>query len=124
MSNTGRTASKNIPTTLGASEVEVMLEWLPYLETLFPKAVALVMQMPQTPVERASLLHNLKESGKWSAYPEATGKLFLHLVECETPKWFWYEGKELIEKIMPLDITAGLKVKLEELLAKVGPSLV
>ena len=115
---------QNIPATLGASEVEAMLEWLPYLETLFPKAVALFIQMPQTPVERSSLLHSLKESGKWSAYPEATGKLFLHLAECETPQWFWYEGKELIEKIMPLDITVGLKVKLEELLAKVGPSLV
>ena len=70
-----------------------MLDWLPHLSMLFPEAVELAIQMPQTPLDRNSIIHEISKGDLWEKYPEATAKLLVHVADSESPGWAWHGGK-------------------------------
>ena len=109
---------QGIPAPLDVGEVAAMLDWLPYLDSLFPEAVDLAIQMPQTPLERSPIIREIGRGDLWSKYPEATAKLLIHIADSESPAWAWHRGKELIDKLLALDLPDDLRAKLEELPAK------
>ena len=113
---------QGIPVPLDAGEVEEMLGWLPYLDRLFPKAVDLVIQMPQTPLERNSTIDEMNDGDLPCKYPRATAKLLVHLADCDSPQWAWHDGKELIDRLLRFDLPIALERELKELLAKLGLS--
>ena len=111
---------RGIPVPLEANEVEEMLNWLPYLDMLFPEAVDLAIQMPQTPLERNAIIYDISRGDQWSKYPEATAKLLVYVADSKSPAWAWHDGKELIDNLLGLDLPTHLITKLEELLARLG----
>ena len=112
---------KGIPKPLNAGEIERMLNWLPYLKSdVFPEAVALAASMPKEPMQRGLSIHNINHSDLWRQYPEAVAKLLIHLDRCESPRYAWYMGKELIDKLIESDIPECLKEKLKEICVTLG----
>ena len=111
---------QGIPARLDVGEVAAMLDWLPYLDSLFPEAVDLAIQMPQTPLEHSPVIHEISRGDLWSKYPEPTAKLLIHIADSESPAWAWHRGKELIDKLLALDLPDDLRAKLEELPANWG----
>ena len=113
---------QGIPVPLTAGEVESMLNWLPYLDVLFPEAVELAIQMPHTPLNRNSIIHVIGRGDLWSKYPEATAKLLIYVANVESPAWTWHGGKELIDNLLGLSLPEELIRELEELTARLGLS--
>ena len=107
-----------IPSPLESEETNHMLAWLPHLNKLFPEAVDLAIQMPYGSLERNSIVHKLNESDLWQHYPEAVAKLLIYLRDCGLPDYGWYEGKELIDKLLESNIAQELKKKLKELVVE------
>ena len=102
------------------SEVEEILDWLPYFSGLFPEAVELAIRLPQTTLERGSVIDELSKGELWSKYPEATAKLLIHLGGFESPPWAWHGGKQLIKELLERDLATDIKTKLKELSARLG----
>ncbi len=111
---------QGIPVPLDAREVEAILGWLPSFKSVFPEAVELTIQMPQTPLEHDGTVYKINKGELWSKYPEATAKVLIHLADFNSPDWIWLDGKELIEKLLQLDLPIDLRTKLEELPPKLG----
>ena len=99
-----------------------MLDWLPHLDMLFLDAVELAVQMPQTPLERDSIIYEINRGDLWSKYPEATAKLVVRVADSASPGWVCHGGKELIDKLPRTDLPSDLTTKLEELPARLGLS--
>ena len=109
----------NIYAILEAKEIEIMLEWLPYLNSVFPEAVELAIKMPLASEQRFTL--HKSELGKLlENHPEPLAKLLIYLGEWENldPEITWYETKELIDKLLESNIPSPLKKELEELIVK------
>ena len=111
-----------IPAPLDAGEVEAMLDWLPHLNVLFHEAVELAIQMPQTPLDRNSIIHEISRGDLWEKYPEATAKLLIHVADSESPGWAWHGGKELIDRLLQLSLPNDLRAKLKEIPSRLGLS--
>ena len=111
-----------IPVPLDSNEVEAMLDWLPYLDTLFPEAVAVATQVPQTPLVRNPIIREIKGGDLWKNYPEATANLLIHVAGSESPGWAWNDGRELIDNLLQLSLPDDLRAKLEEVPARLGLS--
>ena len=111
---------QGIPVPLESGEVEAMLDWLPYFDTLFPEAVERAIHMPQTSLERNSTIYEMSRGDLWQKYPEATAKLLVYVADFESPGWTWHRGKELIDKLLGLDLPNDLSSRLEELPARLG----
>ena len=111
-----------IPLPLDAGEIEAMLDWLPHLDMLFPEAVELAIQMPQTPLERNSIIYEISRGDLWSNHPQATAKLLIHVADSESPGWAWHGGKELIDRLLQLSLPNDLKAKLKEIPSRLGLS--
>ena len=97
-----------------AGEVAHMLNWLSYLRQVFPEAVDLAVQMPQAPLGNCWVLQGLNASNLWQNYPELAANLLIYVWKCD-PRYAWYEGQILIDKLLSLDISSGLRRKLEEI---------
>ena len=111
---------QGIPRPLDAGEVEAMLDWLPSLDTLFPEAVEVAIHMPQSPLDRNSIIHEISKSDLWTKYPEATAKLLVHAAGSNSPGWAWHGGKELIDRLLELSVPDDLRAKLKEIPAHLG----
>ena len=111
---------KGIPGTLEANEVEELLGWLPHLDTLFPEAVELAIRMPDGPLERNHVIHEISTSELPSKYPEATAHLLLFVSTMVSPQWMWHGVQEILRELFKSSISDELKTKLQELRAKLG----
>ena len=107
------------PPVIDDAEIEVMLNWLPYLGDQFSEAVQLVTQTPRAHLGDRSLVHTLQESLLWQSYPEATAELFIHLGNsAQRFDWRWHWAKKLIDNLLQVELREDLKGKLEELQAR------
>ena len=111
---------QGVPAPLEVGEIDAMLGWLPRFKGLVPEAVDLAVKMPQTLLEQNWVVSELNEGELWSRYPEAVAKLLVHIGGCESPSWIWHDGKELIEKLLPLNLPQHLEIQLKELSVKLG----
>lgn len=107
------------PSPLEPFEISTMLGWLLRLDKLFPEAVDLAIKMgPPGPLERNLIVRNINKSDLWENCPESVAKLLVYLGECGLPDYEWYEGKDLIDKLLQSNIAQELKAKLEDLVIK------
>ena len=103
------------PPALESGEITNMLNWLPNLTAVFPEAVDLAAQMQEAQLENCWVIDRLNESDLSQRYPEEIAKLLIYLWECNLPKYTWVSGRELIDKLLQLDISSEQKQKLKEI---------
>ena len=115
-----------VPKPLESDEIKRMMDWLPHLKGVFPEAVDLAIQMPQSEVggKRASLaIYHLKRSNLLEMHLEATAKLMLYIRPSLPPTDPAYghqkqTQRELIRRLLQSPLSPELKTKLQELDAK------
>ena len=103
---------EGVPKRLESDEVKGMLDWLPYLKEVFPEAVDLAIQMPKIQCNAGGMLYRLKKGDLPNTYPEAMTRLVLYL---DLFPYAWYEGRELIRRLLQSPLPPELKTKLQEL---------
>ena len=113
---------QGVPARLSDGEVAAMIGWPRGLQSLFPAAVDLAVQMPGAPLEGWRVLHELNEGDHWSSHPEATVRLLVYVAEHGASGPFWHEAQPLVEKLSGLELSQGAVTQLDELRAKHGPS--
>lgn len=111
---------QGVPKVLEAREIDSMLDWLKYFDSVYPEAVEHAIRMLPATLEYTSLIHDLSESDLWSKHPEVTSKLLIKLAECKLPPWMWEKGGILIESLLGQDISQDLKTGLVELRVSLG----
>ena len=99
---------------LESGEIKNMLNWLPHLTAVFPEAVDLAVQMQEAQLENCWVIDRLNKSDLSQRHPEALAKLLIYLRECNLPN-YRISGRELIDKLLQLDISPERKEKLEEI---------
>ena len=106
------------PAELESGEIEHMLDWLPHLTAVFPEAVDLAVQMSQIPLQNCRAIYQLNKSDESELlqnHPESVAKLLIYLWKCDLPGYFWPSVQELIDKLLPLDISPKRNQELEEI---------
>ena len=107
---------QGVPAALEPGEIISMLNWLPHLIAVFPKAVDLAVQMQKVQLENYWVIDRLNKSDLSQRHPEALAKLLIYLWECTLPNDTWVSGQELIDKLLKQDIiTSEQKQKLKEI---------
>ena len=101
------------PRTLLEEELTRMAGWLPYLDDVFPEAVARICEKPPK-LEQSSALHFLSESDLPRRFPDETAKLLLSVMPRLTigAMWFWEPLKNIIAALRD----AGIKYEVLKLL--------
>ena len=115
-----------VPKPLESDEIKGMLEWLPHLKGVFPEAIDLAIQMPQSEAggKRPSLaIYDLERSNLLELHPEATVKLVLYMRPSLPPTDLAYGHqkqiqRELIGRLLKSPLPPELKTNLQELDAK------
>jgi hypothetical protein len=106
------------PAELEPGEIGHMLDWLPHLTEVFPKAVDLAVQMSQIPLQNCRAIYELNKSDESELlqnHPESVAKLLIYLWKCDLPGYFWPSVQELIDKLLPLDISPKRNQELQEI---------
>ena len=106
---------ESVPAALGHSEIENMLNWLPHMTAVFSEAVDLAVQMQEVQLENCWVIDRLNESDLSQYHPESVAKLLIYLWEGNLPRYIWISGRELIDKLLQLDISPEHKQELEEI---------
>ena len=103
---------------LEPSETAQMLDWLPHLISVFPEAVDLAVQMPQGSLQDSWIIADLNasdENSLWQKHPEPVAKLLIYLWKCDLPEYSWDSVQQLIDKLLPLDISPEHRRELQEI---------
>ena len=108
------------PTSRDPTEAGAMLDWLPDLRGLYPEAVDLAIKMQSPQLDHSLIVSQLNEKTMWERYPQATAKLLIYLSDCNCAPWVWYEGRDLIQKLITQELPDGLDTELVAILAKLG----
>ena len=108
------------PKRLDDGEIRCMLEWLPDLASVFPKAVDLAIEMPPVELKRSMIVYEIDRSDLWKRYPDAVARLLLYLRQSGSPGYVWHGGKELVAKLLEMKIPAHRADELRELDAAAG----
>lgn len=112
---------QGVPAPLEPGEIRTMLGWLPALTAVFPEAVALAIRMPQVRLQHGDVIHELSESDSVvRKHPQEVAKLLIYLGKSDSPRYVWYKGTELVEKLLQSDLPEALKQGLKELKARKG----
>ena len=107
------------PVKLGA-----ILGWIPYFSSVFPDVVALAVKMPPQQLDQSDVLFGIRHGTLWETFPESVAALLTYLDKCTLPPWVWhYDGKELISKLLELNLTDDVKRNLLTLAGKRGLNL-
>ncbi len=103
---------------LEPSETVQMLDWLPHLISVFPEVVDLAVQMPQGSLQDSWIIADLNagdENSLWQKHPEPVAKLLIYLWKCDLPEYSWDSVQQLIDKLLPLDISPEHRRELQEI---------
>ena len=112
-----------VPKPLESDEIKRMTDWLPHLKGVFPEAVDLAIQMPQSESggkQTSSVIFELERSDLPEMHPEAAAKLVL-CIRPSFPLMDLADGhqkqiqRELIGRLLQSPLPPELKTKLQEL---------
>ena len=109
------------PAPITPAEAGVMLNWLIELDHLFEGAVNLAIQMPNPHLDQVSLVRHLNRWKATESHPVATAKLLVYLAESNPSQWLWYEGKNLIDKLIAHGLPQALEGELKDVKARLVP---
>ena len=116
---------KGLPDGLRPREIWHMLRWLPVLKSVFPEAVDIAIRMSaedMRPETGRNMVFTLNQSDLPTVYPESVAKLLIYLGKCDkySEEYRWYEGKELVDRLLQDDLPDDLETGLKKLVAKKG----
>ena len=105
------------PAPLTPNESHLMLDWLPELNTEFPEAVALAIDMPPPSLKHTRILARLVVNETWRNHPaKAVAKLLIYLWESNMPQYEHDTMRKMAEPLLAeSNIPPELKQKLEEI---------
>ena len=103
------------PAPLTPDEANLMLDWLPELNTKFPEAVDLAINMPPPSLKHTRIFACLVTNETWQNHPEAVAKLLFYLWDCNIPNHRQSAVLTIIVSLLELNISSELKQKLEEI---------
>ena len=109
---------QGVPAVFGSGEIKNMLNWLPHLTAVFPEVVDLAVQMQMSQdisLRNCRVIYEINESDLWQRYPDEVAKLVIYFWECNLPNYTWVSGRELIDKLLQLNISPEQKQKLNEI---------
>ena len=98
-------------------EIGTMLEWLLYLDDLYPEGVALATRFPIIPLEHSSFLYSMEDCDLVDRYMVETANLIIHLAKCIQGFDISYLG-DISKKLKGLPLE--LKQNLDEELVRIG----
>ena len=108
---------QGIPASLVEAEIRQMLDWLLYLDGLFPKAVPLIVGSGPIQIEHSLLLHELRNSDLVMRYPAETAELLIYLCSCVIT--YQVADLRIVAGRLP-SLTPDLRRRLDEGLARIG----
>lgn len=108
------------PAPLDSTEAGAMLDWLPDIRCLYPEAVDLAIKMQNLQLDHSLIVHQLNEGEMWERYPQATAELLIYLADSNSTPWVWYDGRDLIEKLITQGLPEDMNTALAGILAKLG----
>lgn len=110
------------PPSLESSEVNAMLNWLPYLKSIYPQAVELVVCTPGATLGDGMLIHAINQEKLGEKHPEATARLLVYFgsVADDQAGSEWYGAKEIIDLLLRREISQEARRGLEDLVARLG----
>jgi len=108
---------QGVPVSLVEAEIREMLDWLPHLDGLFPKAVWLIISSGPIRIEHSRLLYELRESDLVTRYPAETAELLIYLCNCVIT--YHVADLRTVAARLP-SLTPDLRRRLDEGLAKIG----
>ena len=110
------------PPALDAIEIGAMLDWLPHLSSIFPEAVELAISTSPLLPDQHFLIDEIIQGNLWQTYPDPTARMLVHLGKSVNgqPSFMWYSAKELIDNLLPLELSQERKEELRELVARLG----
>ena len=118
---------QGVPARLESGEVDRMLGWLPDLTAVFPEAVDLTIRLrDQLPTEAQVFGHGVvnrigKSDSLVQSHPQEVAQLLIYLGKFDShPFPLWRGGRELIDRLLQLDLSPELKQGLKELRATRG----
>ena len=105
-----------------AQEIGAILDWLPTLDSVFPEAVGLAIQIGGVSLDNHSLVRRIARAEFAQKYPEATARLLIHLgsMTKEQNRWMWYAEKGLFDDLLQQELPQDVKTDLRELMAELG----
>ena len=103
------------PAPLTANEANLMLDWLPELNTEFPEAVSLAIQMPLPSLQHTRILACLVTDKTWEHHPDSVAKLLIYLWKCNIPTHYIDTVPKIIAPLLESDISPERKQKLEDI---------
>ena len=110
---------QGVPSSLESYETKYMLNWLPHLRTVFPKAVKLAVQMQKPTYHAAAdyvpVIDELKQTDLLQSHSEEVSKLIVYLGDCELPEYTWESVLVLIDKLLQENLSADIQKQLKEL---------
>ena len=112
------------PAPLTSKEAELMLDWLPELNSEFPEAVNLAIQMPPPSLDNMRILACFVTNKTWEDHPEAVAKLLIYLWGCIIPVWHRDTVPKIIAPLLETNISSELKQQLEDIGVQVPVSKV
>ena len=101
-----------------------MLDWLPELDTEFPEAVSLAIQMPLPSLQHTRILACLVTDKTWEHHPDSVAKLLIYLWKCNIPTHYIDTVPKIIAPLLESDISPERKQKLEDIRVRVPVSSV
>ena len=111
-----------IPAPLDDAEIEHMLRWTCHLDSVYPDAVALAVQMRPVRLPYGGLiLRSFTDSELLANHPEAVAKFVIHLSKANHENYFmWYGARNLMEQLMQSDLSAETAAELAEVVALIA----
>ena len=103
------------PAPLTPNEANLMLDWLPELNTEFPEAVSLAIQMPLPSLQHTRILACLVTDKTWEHHPDSVAKLLIYLWKCNIPTHYIDTVPQIIAPLLESDISPERKQKLEDI---------
>ena len=103
------------PAPLTANEANLMLDWLPELNTEFLEAVSLAIQMPLPSLQHTRILACLVTDKTWEHHPDSVAKLLIYLWKCNIPTHYIDTVPKIIAPLLESDISPERKQKLEDI---------
>ena len=109
-----------VPKPLVRSEIESMIEWLPFLSECFEDAVGLAIRMPKVSQNHGFVMHKIYKSTLDQVHTAVVARLVIYLGASQPSDYPWHYGRELINRLLERRLPSDLEQSLRELYARLG----
>ncbi|MCY4173540.1 MAG: DUF4020 domain-containing protein [Cyanobacteria bacterium MAG CAR3_bin_5] len=109
-----------VPCPLDNEETATMLQWLVYLQGVFPEAVDIVLRMPSIYLDPySSFLRRIAKTKLIGRYPQELTKLLIHLGKPDHLPWSWKRNLDFLHKLQEKSLPDELAHELDNLIRRI-----